>query len=152
MRRASDALVKQLYEAFKEFTHRELRDADNPNLTTCSFNEVPPATVSHIIIPLVNFRRGAATSFADRLAGFRIPGAELGWEEDETGHLKYWVEIPIPVPSKKKKHKHHHHKDEWVVEEEEQKASCNLMVGGVGIVLVSVMVSLVLNQGQLAIL
>lgn len=152
MQGVDDYMVKEVYDAFKDFAQRELRDGDNPNLSACGFNEVPKATLSHFLFPLTGVRRGGSRVFDQRLQAFRYPGAELAWEEDELGKLKYWVQVPIPRKQKKKKHRHYEEEEEEERVFEEKSPSCTKMLVSIVALMVFTMGSIMLNEGALKVL
>lgn len=130
MSRVSDAEVARVYDAFKEYAERELRNNDNPNLAPRAFNEIPEPSLSDIIIPLTGVNRVDYREMDTILRDFPEGVASLHQEEGIDGKPEYWVYIPIP--KKRKKHrsprrKHHHHVSH-VIDYSNKKPSCTQML------------------------
>lgn len=102
MRGLSDEDVEEIYDAFKEYAERSLRDDDNPNLSPCAFNEIPPPTLTHILIKLTGVNRVDYRYMDELLLDFPKGGAELYQEETPEGKPEYWVKIPLPKRRKKR--------------------------------------------------
>jgi len=103
MSRVSDKAVTRVYNSLKVYVENNLRDDVNPNIALISFNQVPPASLSHITIPVTGIQR-LNTRKVDRiLADFPDGGAQLYNEEGVDGKLEYWIEVPVPKKRSKSK-------------------------------------------------
>ena len=100
----SDAEVSRIYESFKGYIERELRDANNPNLAPCAFHQMVEPSLTHILIHLTGIEHLNIRKMDRKLSKFPDGGAALYQEEAPDGKPNYWVEIPIPKHSKRRHH------------------------------------------------
>lgn len=125
----SDEDIEEIYDAFKEYAERELRDDDNPNLSPCAFNEIPPPTLTHVLIRLTGVNRVDYRYMDELLLDFPKGGAELYQEESPEGKPEYWVKIPLPKRRKRRntnsprRQKHSRHTPAT-----DTKPSCTIML------------------------
>lgn len=99
----SRRIVSDIYNDFKDFCQYELQDSENPHLAPVSFNEVPPAGLASMIIPLVGIQSVNTRKFDRTLKKFRNGQSELHMTEGINGKPDYHIEIPLPRKSHQKK-------------------------------------------------